>query len=108
LGERDRECIVAIHLDCKNKINSVETISVGTLNSTLTHPREVFKGAILANAAAIILGHNHPSGNPTPSQEDITLTRRLAEAGRILGIEVLDHIILGDDDWVSLKAKQLL
>ncbi|WP_338826369.1 JAB domain-containing protein [Neomoorella thermoacetica] len=108
LGERDRECMVAIHLDLKRKINSVEIVSIGTLNSAPAHPREVFKGAILANAATIILGHNHPSGDPTPSKEDIELTRRMVEAGRILGIEVVDHIILGDDGWVSLREKQLV
>ncbi|WP_246187342.1 JAB domain-containing protein [Neomoorella glycerini] len=108
LGERDRECMAAIHLDCKNRINSVEIVSIGTLNSSPAHPREVFKGAILANAAAIVLGHNHPSGDPTPSREDIEVTRRMVEAGHILGIQVLDHVIIADDGWVSLKERQLI
>ncbi|GEA14838.1 MAG: repair protein RadC [Thermoanaerobacter sp.] len=108
LGGRDRECMAAIHLNCKNRINSVEIVSIGTLNSSPAHPREVFKGAILANAAAIVLGHNHPSGDPTPSKEDIEVTRRLVEAGNILGIQVLDHIIIADDGWVSLKERLLM
>jgi len=83
-------------LDRKNKVIGLNTVSVGSLTASICHPREVFKAAILANAAAVILGHNHPSGDPQPSQEDRVLTARLAAAGQLLGIEVLDHIIVGD------------
>jgi DNA repair protein RadC len=76
-------------------------VSRGTLDSTLVHPREVFKAAILANAAAIILTHNHPSGDPTPSPDDLALTQRLVQAGQIIGIDVLDHVIVGDGRWTS-------
>lgn len=101
----DREHFVVMCLDTKNRVNALNTVSIGTLNSSQVHPREVFKPAILANSASIILVHNHPSGDPTPSQEDITVTKRLSEAGQILGIQVFDHIILGDERYVSLKER---
>ena len=85
-----------IHLNSKNVIIGVETISVGSLTSSLVHPREVFKGALINNAASVIFFHNHPSGDPAPSQDDIEITKRLKQAGDILGIKVLDHIIFGD------------
>jgi len=100
----DRENFVVLLLDTKNKIIGLNTVSIGTLNSSLVHPREVFKPAILASAAAIILAHNHPSGDPKPSKEDIEITKRLIEAGDLLGIAVLDHIIVGDS-CLSLKEK---
>ena len=100
----DREQVIAILVDTKNGVVGVNVVSVGDLSSCVVHPREVFKAAILANAASIILAHNHPSGDPTPSPEDIAVTRRIAEAGQILGIELLDHIIVGDRErFVSLK-----
>ncbi len=105
LEESDREKFCILCLDTKNQPTCIATISIGTLNSSLVHPRETFKIAITANAAAVILFHNHPSGDPTPSHEDITLTKRLAEAGEILGIEILDHIIIGDNKFLSLKGK---
>lgn len=98
----DRENFLVLLLDTKHKIIGINTVSVGTLNSSLAHPREVFKPAILSNAAAIILGHNHPSGDSSPSSEDIELTQRLAEAGDLLNISVLDHIIVGEG-FTSLK-----
>ncbi len=104
----DRENFVVLLLNTKNKVIGINTVSVGILNSSLVHPREVFKPAILASAAAIILGHNHPSGDLTPSKEDLETTRKLAEAGKILGIEVLDHIIIGDGCHVSLKEQGIL
>lgn len=104
----DRENFIVICLDRQNKINAAEVVSVGGLSSTLAHPREVFKPAILASAASIILVHNHPSGDPTPSQEDIALTRRMIEAGQIIGIKVLDHVIIGTGTHVSLKARGLI
>lgn len=103
----DREHFKAILLNRKNGILSVETVSIGTLTSSMVHPREVFKPAIRKNAASVILVHNHPSGDPTPSREDIEITKRLSECGQLLGIEVLDHIIIGDGSWNSLKSSGL-
>lgn len=100
----DREHFIAVLLNRKNGIISTETISIGGLTSSLVHPREVFKPAIKKSAASIILVHNHPSGDPTPSQEDIQVTKRLQECGQLLGIEILDHIIIGDGRWHSLKS----
>jgi len=97
-----------ICLDTKNQVIGLHMVSRGNLNSSVVHPRETFVRAILNNAASIILCHNHPSGDPTPSQADIDITRRLAEAGELLGIAVLDHIIIGDGNYVSLKEKMLL
>lgn len=106
LAGADRENFIVLCLDTKNNVNAINTVSVGTLNSSLVHPREVFKAAILANSNSIILCHNHPSGNPTPSKEDLEVTKRLAEAGKIMGIEIIDHVIIGDDDpYVSLKER---
>ena len=90
-------------LDTKNKIIGVFTISTGSLNSSIIHPRDVFQRAILSNAASVILVHNHPSGDPTPSPEDMELTRRLVEAGKMLDIEVLDHVVIGEGRFASLK-----
>jgi DNA repair protein RadC len=95
-------------LNIKNKIVAVHEISRGTLNSSMVHPREVFKPAVLHNAAAIICFHNHPSGDPEPSREDIEITERLKNAGEILGIPVYDHIIVGDDRCVSLKERGVM
>jgi DNA repair protein RadC len=108
LADVDREHFLTLFLNTKNGIIGVNTTSIGTLNSSLVYPREVFKPAIIANSAAIILVHCHPSGNPDPSNEDLEITRRLVEAGKLLGIEVLDHVIVGDGCWVSLKEKGIL
>ena len=97
VGDPDRECFVALLLDGKNRITGLHLVSQGSLNQSIVHPRETFKSAILANAAAIILAHNHPTGDLTPSSEDIAITRRLKEAGDLLGIRVLDHIIVDTD-----------
>jgi DNA repair protein RadC len=96
LGPVDREHFVIILLNRKNRMTGIHTVSVGSLTASVVHPREVFKVAILGNAASVVLGHNHPSGDPQPSQEDRTLTARLVEAGKLLGISVLDHVIIGD------------
>ena len=96
IGDTDREHFVVMALSTKNYVNAINTVSIGSLNATIVHPREVFKAAILANASGIIIGHFHPSGDPTPSQEDYEVTKRIVEAGKILGIDVLDHIIVGD------------
>lgn len=94
----DREQTVVLCLDGKHRPIGVNVVSIGTLNESLMHPREVFKPAVLLNAAAIILAHNHPSGDPTPSQEDRQITRRMREAGEILGIRLLDHLVFGAGD----------
>jgi len=99
--DKDREEFVVIMLNVKNKIIGISSISVGSLTSSLVHPREVFKPLILHNAAAVILSHNHPSGDPTPSQDDINITSRLKEIGEIMGIKILDHIIVGDGKFIS-------
>ena len=105
----DRECFLCLHLDARNRVISVETVSVGSLNSSIVHPRECFIAAILNKAASIILAHNHPSGDPTPSREDIELTRRMIQAGDILGIEILDHIIITPQNRIlSLKEANLM
>lgn len=95
-------------LDTKNQITKVETISIGTLNASIVHPRDVFKSAILNSANTIILVHNHPSGNPEPSKEDINITNRLIDVGELVGIKVLDHIILGNNRYISFKEKNLI
>ena len=105
IGNTDRETAVVLCLDAKNKINAVNIVSVGTVDATLTHPREVFKAAILSNAVGIIFAHNHPSGDTTPSEEDEKVVKRLIKAGYILGINVLDAIILGDDGFYSFKEE---
>jgi len=104
----DREHFRALMLSTKHQVIAQETVAVGSLSAALVHPRELFKGCIRKSAAAVILIHNHPSGDPEPSPEDINLTRRLAEAGRLLGIEVLDHVIVGNGCYVSLKERGLL
>ena len=104
----DREHFRVICLSTKNHVLGISAISIGSLNSSMVHPRECFKEAIRRNSNAIILLHNHPSGDPTPSREDIEVTRRLAEGGQILGIEVLDHVIIGDNRYISLKERGIL
>ena len=104
----DKECFWMVLLNAKNQIIEVKLVSMGSLTSSIVHPREVFKPAILASAASVILAHNHPSGNPTPSREDIELTRRLKEAGELIGIKVLDHIIIGDKDYCSMKEARYM
>lgn len=108
LHEEPEEHFCIICLNVKNKVVGVHTISVGTLNTSLVHPREVFKAAMLNNASAIILLHNHPSGDPEPSLEDTTTTQRLVSAGEIMGIKVLDHVIVGDGRYVSLRERGLM
>lgn len=106
LGESDREQFVVALLTVRHRVLGLHTVSVGCLTSSLVHPREVFKPAILSGAAALIVAHNHPSGDPEPSAEDVALTRRLRAAGELLGIEVLDHVILGEHGrFVSLKER---
>lgn len=106
--ELDREMFILLCLNTKNEPSHISVISIGSLNSSIVHPREVFKTALMCNSASIIVAHNHPSGNPDPSQEDVDLTKRLSQCGKILGIELLDHIIIGGDDFISLKSKNML
>jgi DNA repair protein RadC len=102
-----REHFKALLLDSKNQILRVVTVSVGSLNESIVHPRELYREAIRHSAAAVIAVHNHPSGDPTPSDEDIQVSVRLRDAGRLIGIDLLDHLIIGDGRWVSLKERGL-
>lgn len=103
----DREVFCSILLDRKNNILGVNTISIGGLFTSLAHPREVFKPALILGAASIALGHNHLTGDTFPSEEDLSVTKNMVEAGKILGIEILDHIIVGDE-YYSFKEEGLL
>jgi DNA repair protein RadC len=105
LHEQPNEVFAILCLNTKNKIAGAHVISQGSLSSSIVHPREIFKAAILNNAASILLLHNHPSGDPTPSREDIETTKRVKEAGAILGIKVLDHIVVGDGRYISLSEQ---
>lgn len=102
------EEFVILILDSKNKLIALDSVSKGTINSTLVHPREVFKNAIKKSANSIILVHNHPSGDPTPSDEDISITKRLKSCGEIIGINVLDHIIVGANRHISLRERNII
>lgn len=104
----EEEHLKVILLNTKNIVISVQDVSIGSLNSSIVHPREVFRNAIRKSSASIIVCHNHPSGDPNPSTEDINITKRLKECGKILGIELLDHIIIGDGVYISLKEKGIL
>ncbi|MBU4502279.1 MAG: DNA repair protein RadC [Nanoarchaeota archaeon] len=99
----DKEHFMILHLDSKNRVIKDETVSIGTLNASLIHPREIFKSAIRESANAIILVHNHPSGDPTPSEEDEEITKRLFDAGELLNIKLLDHVIVGDEGCWSWR-----
>jgi DNA repair protein RadC len=99
----DREEFRGVFLDAKNQVLEIRTVAVGNLHGALVHPREVYKNAVRRSCAAVIMVHNHPSGDPTPSDNDIAVTRRLKKAGEVLGIELLDHLIIGDGNHVSLK-----
>ena len=107
LKGKKKEYFLAILLDMRNQLIKIAEISVGSLEASIVHPREVFKEAISASAASVIFAHNHPSGVPEASEDDINLTKRLARAGEIVGIEVLDHIIIGDKNFLSLKREGL-
>jgi len=104
LRAETKESFCSAHLDGKNRIVCLEIVSVGSLNQSIVTPRETFKTALLSNAAAIILVHNHPTGDPTPSTEDLEITRRLREAGDIIGIRILDHIIIGDSYFSFVES----
>ena len=103
IEDLDRESFYCAHLDQKNRVISCEEVSKGTVSASLVHPREVYKSAVLSSAASIITAHNHPSGDPTPSREDREITARLVNAGRILGIPLLDSVIIGHGQYYSMK-----
>lgn len=103
-----QEHFVCLYLNIKNQVIHRQTIFIGSLNASIVHPREVFKEALRRSAASIICFHNHPSGDPSPSKEDIEVTKRLAECGKIMGIEILDHLIIGEKKFVSLRQKGYL
>jgi len=105
LQDEASEVFAILCLSTKHRVLAYHEVSRGCLDSTLVHPREVFKAAILANAASIVFAHNHPSGDPAPSPDDMTLTRRLLEAGRLIGVDVLDHIVIGDRRYVSFRER---
>lgn len=108
LSGLDREHFVAVLLNSKHHVIAIERIAIGTLNATLVHPRELFKDAIRKSAASLLLAHNHPSGDPTPSPEDRDLTQQLLAAGEILGIRILDHLVIGDGRYTSLRRSTRL
>lgn len=104
----DREKFVVVMLNTKNHVIAVDTISIGTLNSSLVHPREVPKNAIKRSACSLVLCHNHPSGDPTPSTQDLEITERLVEAGKLLCVEVVDHLIICHNRYISLKERGVI
>lgn len=108
LGRKKKEYFVVLSLDSRNNLIKISDVSVGTLNANLVHPREVFKEALYAHAAQVILAHNHPSGNVDPSEDDLKITKRLARAGKILGIEVIDHIVVTKNEFLSFKEEHLI
>jgi DNA repair protein RadC len=108
LTGRDREMCVLVALDVKHRLLGVSTVSVGTADHTFMAPREIFRDALLAGASALFVAHNHPSGDPTPSADDRQVTRRLAQAGVMLGIDLLDHLVVGDPGWTSLAREGVL
>ncbi|AKB11929.1 DNA replication and repair protein RadC [Methanosarcina thermophila] len=103
MREQKKEKFITLCLDTKNQVLKEEVVSIGSLNASIVHPREVFKSALMESSASVIIVHNHPSGDPSPSREDIMVTEKLVEGGKLLGIDVLDHIIIGDGRYVSLK-----
>jgi DNA repair protein RadC len=108
LRHESKEHFKALYLDVKNRVLRARTVFVGTLDGSIVHPREIFRDAVTLAAASVIVAHNHPSGDPTPSPEDISITRRLVTAGQVIGIDLVDHVIIGDGRWVSLKERGLV
>lgn len=104
LENADREHFVVLYLNSGNQVTAAQVVSIGSLSSTVVHPREVFKTAILTSSMSVIAIHNHPSGDPEPSSEDIAVTKQLVEAGKILGIKVLDHIVIGNKRFWSMRG----
>ncbi len=108
LRREQREHFLVLLLNARHEAIARETVSIGSLNASVVHPREVFKPAVMQSAASIVLVHNHPSGDPEPSEEDLAITKRLVQAGELLGIAVLDHVIVASRGVVSLRSRQLL
>lgn len=108
LSGRDREHCLLVNLDTKHRLLGIATVSIGSVDHTFMGPREIFREALLAGASAVFLAHNHPSGDPTPSADDRHVTRRLAQAGTTLGVDVLDHLVVGAGDFVSLARLGVL
>ncbi len=108
IKDKAKEHFKLILLNPRNKIIGISTISIGTLNASLVHPREVFKDAITHSAASVVLAHNHPSGDPEPSEDDLKITKKLVDSGKILGIEVIDHIIIAKNGFKSLASEGLI
>lgn len=108
IKDERREHFVALYLNARNQVLEKYVVSIGSLSSAIVHPRELFQRAIELSAASVIMAHNHPTGDVSPSQDDINLTRRLVQAGEILGIDVLDHMIIGHDDFLSMKERGLM
>ena len=108
LSSEPEENLMMLTLNTKNTVTGVFTVSKGSLNSSIVHPREVYKRALLNNANSIMIFHNHPSGDPAPSKDDIAITKRLEEVGKIIGIKLLDHLIIGDERFTSLKEGGIL
>ncbi len=107
-GARATEHFGAVLLDSKHRVIKTAVVAVGTLNSTVVEPRDVFREALVGGAAAVVVFHNHPSGDPSPSPDDVALTRRLAAAGTLMGVEIVDHIVLGDTRYCSFRERGLL
>ncbi|MGC9349996.1 MAG: RadC family protein [Anaerolineae bacterium] len=107
IGHKEQEHFVVLYLDTRNRVTSREILYKGSLNTSLVRIAEVFRGAVRRNCAAVIVAHNHPSGDPNPSPEDVALTRRLVEAGKLLEVDVLDHLVIGQNRYVSLRERAL-
>jgi len=108
IADPNKEFFMALYLNTKNGILKQEVISIGSLNANIVHPREIFKTACLISASSIIVAHNHPSGDPTPSREDIEITKKLVESGKMIGIEILDHVIIGFDKNYGFRESGIL
>ena len=108
IGDEASEVVLVVVLNMKNEINAIHRVFTGSLNTSVAHPREIFRTAIINNGARIMLFHNHPSGNTEPSEADIAFTRRVIDCGEMLGIEVMDHIIIADNEYLSLREQGLI
>ena len=108
IGDEASEVVLVVVLNMKNEINAIHRVFTGSLNTSVAHPREIFRTAIINNGARIMLFHNHPSGNTEPSEADIAFTRRIIDCGEMLGIEVMDHIIIADNEYLSLREQGLI
>ena len=108
LHEQEQECLIAIALDSRNNIKGYYNVTRGLVNRTMAHPREFFRYAVINNSTSLIMAHNHPSGDPTPSLTDIQLTDEICKAGEILGIQLIDHIIIGDENYFSFAEEDML